>query len=91
MEHGVLSVFPVIFYDVVYGDPGYLVLAGLDAVIPIGVNNIRYGSFFFHGEPVGGSFLAEFFYGLPYKFNNGVLIPWYRGVMVSVSLFAFVF
>jgi hypothetical protein len=60
MKYAVLSVFPVIFYYKVYGYPGDLVLAGLDAVVFIGVNDIGYGSFFFHGEPVGGCFFAEF-------------------------------
>jgi hypothetical protein len=60
--------------DEVDGDPGNLVLAGPDALIPVGVDNVRYGLLLSTGETVRGGFLAELPGGLSDRFNRGIVV-----------------
>ena len=70
MKDAVLAVFPVIFDYEIDGNPGDLILAGFDTIVFIGVDDVGYGSFFFHGKAVGGCFLAKLLDRFSDKFIN---------------------
>lgn len=91
MENAIFSVFPIILDDEVYWNPGNLILTGSYATALICVNEISNFLFLCIGESVRSGFFPKFFYSLTHKFNcyavnlwcRGILIPWYRGVVVS--------
>ena len=74
VENAAPRVFSIVIDDEVDGDPRYLVLGGSDALIPEGVDNVRYSVLLVGGETVRSGFLAELLDSLSDRFNGVIVV-----------------